>query len=269
MNTLIELYDERAIENVLGPEVFRPRKVIYLCPPEIAQNHIYQQKLRDYFAHRGLNIHLDFRESSLYKTDKILAQLEKITASHSDIALDITGGTDAALFACGMFCQKNHIPAFTYSRKKNRYYDICYAPYADDLPCDIIYQVEDFFRMAGGSLREGRVDNHILSRFMDKYDSFFHIFMKHKKTWVSDITFFQRISRCEHGVTPKLHVEGDYYQKGDRGGRIPANEGLLADLVTLGFLKDVKIQAPESLSFTFTSQQTRAWLRDVGSVLEL
>lgn len=269
MNTLIELYDERAIENVLGPEVFTPKKVIYLCPTEIAQDHIYQQKLREYFAHRGLTMELDFRESSLFKTDKILHQLEKILATHTDIALDITGGTDAALFACGMFCQKNQIPAFTYSRKKNRFYDICYAPFADDLSCDIVYQVEDFFRMTGGSMREGRVDNHILSRFMDKYDPFFRVFLKHRRSWVSDITFFQRISRSEHGVLPKLTVEGDYYQKGDRGGRIPANEALLADLTEIGFLKDVKIHDQESLEFTFTSQQARAWLRDVGSVLEL
>lgn len=33
MKTLIELYDERAIENVLGPETFKPETVVYLCPP--------------------------------------------------------------------------------------------------------------------------------------------------------------------------------------------------------------------------------------------
>ena len=32
MNTLIELYDERAIENILAPDMFHPRRIIYLCP---------------------------------------------------------------------------------------------------------------------------------------------------------------------------------------------------------------------------------------------
>ena len=27
MNTLIELYDERAIENILAPDMFRPRRI--------------------------------------------------------------------------------------------------------------------------------------------------------------------------------------------------------------------------------------------------
>ena len=38
MKTLIELYDERPLENVLGVEVFRPRRVVYVCPEEVARN---------------------------------------------------------------------------------------------------------------------------------------------------------------------------------------------------------------------------------------
>ena len=56
MDTLIELYDERAIENVLAPEVFRPRRVIYLAPEEIALDRSRLQTLRDFFAFRGLEL---------------------------------------------------------------------------------------------------------------------------------------------------------------------------------------------------------------------
>ena len=38
MNTLIELYDERAIENVLAADMFRPKRIIFLCPREVAQS---------------------------------------------------------------------------------------------------------------------------------------------------------------------------------------------------------------------------------------
>ena len=30
--TLVELYDERPLENVLGVEIFHPKQVIYICP---------------------------------------------------------------------------------------------------------------------------------------------------------------------------------------------------------------------------------------------
>ena len=35
MQTLIELYDERPLENVLGVEIFRPERVVYICTEEI------------------------------------------------------------------------------------------------------------------------------------------------------------------------------------------------------------------------------------------
>ena len=37
MNTLIELYDERAIENILAADMFRPQHIVYL----LSLIHIY------------------------------------------------------------------------------------------------------------------------------------------------------------------------------------------------------------------------------------
>ena len=53
MNTLIELYDERAIENILAPDMFHPRRIIYLCPREVLRDHTRQQKLAAFYRKRG------------------------------------------------------------------------------------------------------------------------------------------------------------------------------------------------------------------------
>lgn len=53
MQTLIELYDERAIENVLAPDMFRPKEIIYLCPVEIAEDKSRQRKYQAFFRHCG------------------------------------------------------------------------------------------------------------------------------------------------------------------------------------------------------------------------
>ena len=63
MKTLIELYDERPIENVLASEVFRPQRTVFLCPPEVAQNKTVLEKMRKFFAHRGLDMELVFPSS--------------------------------------------------------------------------------------------------------------------------------------------------------------------------------------------------------------
>ena len=47
MQTLIELYDERPLENVLGVEVFRPQRVVYICPEGVASDQIGRASCRE------------------------------------------------------------------------------------------------------------------------------------------------------------------------------------------------------------------------------
>ena len=61
MKTLIELYDERPIENVLSTEMFRQETTVFLCPGETAQNRELKKALKAYFKRRGCgNVQLVF-----------------------------------------------------------------------------------------------------------------------------------------------------------------------------------------------------------------
>lgn len=208
MNTLIELYDERAIENILAPDMFRPQRIVYLCPGEIAQDRTRQETLAAFFQRRGWEPELIFVETSRFKADRILRQLFTIGEKYPDCAIDVTGGSDAALFAAGMFAAKEGVPAFTYSRKKNRFYDISGAAFADELPCGLTYSIEDFFLMAGGTLLPGRVDNQILSQYLSDFDPFFDCFLQFRRDWPNIISYIQRISPSEYGQIPPLSVVG-------------------------------------------------------------
>ena len=269
MNTLIELYDDRANENILASDMFRPQRIIYLCPTEIAQDKGRQKKIRAFFQHRGWDPELIFLESSLFKADRILRQLLTISEKYPDCALDVTGGSDAALFAAGMFASKTGVPAFTYSRKQNRFYNISGAAFADNLPCDLTYSVEEFFLMAGGTLLPGRVNNTILERYLDDFDPFFACFLRFRRDWTNIISYIQRISPAEYGQIPPLSIQGKYTVKGDHGRRTSANEDALQELARIGFIQKLTIVPGESVSFRFRDANIRAWLRDVGSVLEL
>ena len=269
MNTLIELYDERAIENVLAADMFRPQRIIYLCQTEVAQSRERQEQIGDFFRHRGWNPELIFVEASQYKVDRILRQLLMISEKFPDCALDVTGGSDAELFAAGLFASKADVRVFTYSRRQNRFYNISGADFADNLPCDISYSVKDFFLMAGGTLLPGRVDNGILREYLDDIDPFFDCFLQHRRDWTNIITYMQRVSPAEYGQIPPMDVQGNYTVKGERGGRICAKEEALRSFERIGFLRDLEIKSGEKVSFRFRDLNTRAWLRDVGSVLEL
>ena len=269
MNTLIERYDERAIENILAPDMFRPERIIYLCPAEIAQNRNRQEKLKAFFLHRGWEPELIFMEASLFKADRILRQLLTIGEKYPDCAVDVTGGSDAALFAAGMFSAQTGAPAFTYSRKKNCFYDINGADFADNLTCTLSYSVEEFFLMAGGTLLPGRVNNAILAKYLDDFDPFFTVFLGFRRDWSDIISYIQKVSPGEYGQTPPLSIQGKYTVKGDHGARNYANEAALKELARIDFIRDLTIESGESVSFRFRDANIRPWLRDVGSVLEL
>ena len=241
MNTLIELYDERAIENVLAADMFRPQRIVYLCPTEVAQSRERKEQIASFFRYRGWNPELIFLEASLYKVDRILRQLLVISEKYPDCGLDVTGGSDAELFAAGLFAAKADVRVFTYSRKKNRFYNISGAEFAENLPCDISYSVKEFFLMAGGTLLPGRVDNGALKEYLDDIDPFFDCFLQYRRDWNNIITYIQRVSPGEYGQVPSMDVRGNYVVKGERGGRISAKEEALEAVQSIGFLRDLDI----------------------------
>ena len=53
MKTLIELFDIRPIENVLGTEVFRPQETIVLFPPEAGSEKLLKKTMEEYFRYRN------------------------------------------------------------------------------------------------------------------------------------------------------------------------------------------------------------------------
>ena len=267
METLIELFDERPLENILGAEMFRPKRVVYICPEPVARNTALQRQMRAYFSRRGQPAELIFFKADVYDADAVLALLRSILARYPDCAVDITGGTDAVLFAAGLLSAEASIPVFTYSRKKNSFYNIRNADFAEGRVCSLRYAVEDFFLMAGGSVREGRVNNALLERYLPDFDPFFEVFLKYRRDWTKIVTYLQRVSQGGPDGAFSLDVAGPYTVKGERGSRIDAPEDALRALADIGFLSALSI-APAGVSFRFRDGQVRAWLRDVGSVLE-
>ena len=267
VKTLVELYDERPLENVLGVEIFQPEKVIYVCPEGLPEHARKQQK--DYFDHRGIETAMEFQYVNVYDTRKILELFRRVLREHPDAVMDITGGTDAVLFAAGYACSEAEIPVVTYSRTQNRFYSIQNAPSMHGFECDITFSVEDCFLMAGGSMRKGRVDNSILDRYMEDIDPFFSVFLRYRRQWDRIVNYIQRISAAREDGTYSLNVRGDYTVKGDQGARLTAPEEALRDLEKIRLISGLQIVPEEKVEFYFRDPQIRAWLRDVGSVLEL
>ena len=269
IQTLIELYDERPLENILGVEVFRPERVVYLFSGDNSRRKVIRRQLQKYFAHRGLSPEIVLARADMYDTASLLRQFRRILGQYPGCVMDITGGTDDLLFAAGLVSAESKVPVFTYSRTRNMFYSIRNASFANRLPCDIRFSVEDCFLMAGGTMRRGRVDNGILKNYLQDMDPFFSVFLKHRSRWDKIVSYMQRIAPSREDGSFDLSIEGPWSVKGEHGSLLHAPEEALEDLRDIHFLEDLKLKPRESVSFRFRDGQIRTWLRDVGSVLEL
>ena len=262
MKSLIELYDTSPIENVLGTEMFRPNELILICPPEVEQDRDFRRSLRSYFEYRHCPVKLTFIPVSMLDALKIERVLSEVLESRPDCAIDIAGGTDAALFAAGAV--SGNASVFTYSRKRNTFFEIKNAPYARSLPCTVTLDAKACFLMAGGKLLPGREDNATLRTMLPEMERLFEVYTKYRRVWNRQINYIQKISSAEAG---KLDAEGRWTEKaGDR--KVNADAGLFNALADAGLILDLEL-GETGLRFRFPNETVRFWLRDIGAVLEL
>ena len=262
MKTLIELYDTSPIENVLGTLVFQPEETIFLCPPEAANDHMLKQAARDFLAYLKCPTRLKYVPVSLLDADKTERVLREVLDSHRDCAIDISGGTDASLFATGR--ASGDVPVFTYSVRNHAFFEICNAAFARGLPCDVHLDVAACLLLTGGKLLPGREDNSVLEGMTDRIDRLFAVYSKFRHVWNWQISYIQKISSSAPG---SLWAEGNLTE--DAGNKhVDADPGLFDALAGAGLILDLQYST-ERIRFRFPDETVRFWLRDIGSVLEL
>ena len=267
MQTLIELFEKRPIESILATEVFRPKRTVFLVPAEIAEDLALHERVRSYLRGRGIETELSVETVDINSAEDVRGALSRIWNKFPECGLSITGGSDTALFAAGLFAAEAKIPVFTWSRTRQRFFNVQNAAFADVDTRYVRFGVSDFLRMAGGSARQGRVDNQLLPRYLWLIEPFFRVFQENQRTWGYTINWIQAASPSEKGKEPPLRVEAAPVLKVARD-RVRADPRTLTALADIGMITDLSI-GEAAISFSFADAQIRAWLRDVGSVLEL
>ena len=261
MKTLIELYDTTPIENVLARRCSGPQEMIRICPPDIEQNRQFRRSLRTYFEYRQCPVKLTFIPVSMVDAVRIERVLREVLESRPDCAIDISGGTDASLFAAGSV--SSDIGVFTYSRKRNTFFEIKNAPFARSLPCTVRLDARSCFLMAGGTLLPGREDNdaaegqaaadrkavrnlHPIPPRLEPADQL------HPEDFVLGAGRADRRG-------PRRRRREDRCERRRRACCGPGEGGLDPDLQMI----------EEGMRFRFPDETVRFWLRDIGAVLEL
>ena len=124
MKTLIELFDESPILNVLASVAFKPEKLIFFGADPLQ----VEESRRDYvrfFKSRGENPEIEYISADMENIDEVNGTLAKIIAENPDCVVDVTGGKDIALLAAGMAAVRLGVPLIAYNKRTKRYANIC------------------------------------------------------------------------------------------------------------------------------------------------
>ena len=264
MKTLIELYDESPIKNAMATLVFSPEECILICPSYVSESKDLKSNLKNFLKHCGSKAKLTFIPVSMYDAVKTARVLKEVQDSHPDCAINISGGSDAALFAAGAVAYSCSTPVFTYSIEKDKFFEINNASFARGVSLDLKLDVESCLMMAGGTLLPGRADNSELSARTDQIDNLFAVYSKYRRIWNRQISYIQKISSSEAGNLDAAGVLTEHTGTGN----ITADQKFFNALADVSLIQDLEI-TDEGLSFRFPDETVRFWLRDVGSVLEL
>ncbi|MBE7039260.1 MAG: DUF1887 family protein [Ruminococcaceae bacterium] len=109
IRTIIELFDECQIKNVIATLHFLPQKVIFVGFREVMK----EKKINDlkrFFDMRGLKIELEFQFTDRYNYNDIIKLFNTILDNNKNCCFDLTGGKELAIAAMGEISARRNVP---------------------------------------------------------------------------------------------------------------------------------------------------------------
>lgn len=144
MKTLIELFDESPILNVLASIAFKPEKLIFFGADPLQVEESRSDYMR-FFKSRGESPEIEYISADMEDIDEVNDTLAKIISENPDCVVDVTGGKDIALLAAGMAAVKLGVPLIAYNRRTKKYANISKYEHAMRANIFGLLDCEDFF----------------------------------------------------------------------------------------------------------------------------
>lgn len=106
--TLVELFDEEKIDNVVGTMLLHPQRTVFLCPEK--QDSVFLASLGKILKNRNIKTELIMETVDVTDIDKTAKKAEEIVLKYPDADFDISGGNDVMLVTMGELAKKYNLP---------------------------------------------------------------------------------------------------------------------------------------------------------------
>lgn len=264
--TVIEIYDDEQIYNVLAITEFKPKNVVYIGTRKLKNKRI-KNNIISCLRHLGLDTKCFFYSTDMLSISSIISELENIIANFGECAIDLTGGSEVALVAVGMLAKEKNIPLFRYDRYSYCYRNIYNCPQTEGFTSAPSLNIPSVLALAGGSVKS---HGHISLSYLDSQTeadifNIWEIYKKHHRVWAKTVTYLQQVSKNLEGN--QLHVDApNALFSADKLSA--ANNEIMNELAAAGLIENFKTNG-ERISFDYKSTLMRSCLCDIGICLEL
>lgn len=239
MKTLIELYDNEAIENILAPITIHPERVIYLWDESV--NGLVDGN-REGGIRRFLNSQNPVSSAIFYEImstelKDIRKELENILSEYEDCVIDFTGGSGILFFAVSMYAREHHTPGFFIDFSSRRMVDL--------FGCEKLtreFQMpsltsKELFRITGGSVyRYGNFEEIWKEReFQQDIRNVWRLYFHDPEGWYSQMEYLQYVNEHYDKGTSLVIQAPEMINTYKRLYR--NNRTLLAELEKIGIIR--------------------------------
>lgn len=265
MNTIIELFDEENIENIVSCFAMLPEKIIFIGYkiPEKKR-----RAIEGFIKGRGIDVKLDFVTLKNRELMPTIDTINKIIDENPDCAIELTGGEELIAAAIGAVAVEREIPVFSYNLKKHTPVGILnFESEARGIIPKMT--VEDGVILHCGGLIQyddsGEWD--MTDDFVRDIMSFWEVYSKKCGAWnmlmtdIGDIDYYSSEDCLDKVRTNLVEMAKDGYD-------IHIKEKMMYELERLGYIYDFSL-SNGIVSFRYKSRQHRRILIKAGNLFEL
>ncbi len=266
INTLIELFDVKQIDNVIAPLHYHPEKIVYIGSPDVMTEEL-KLDVSNFFCMHGLTAYVEFVEVDKNDISDIINKTNKVIDNNPEVYIDVTGGKELLLVAMGIIAAKRNIPMIKFNVKTGELINVNNSSLPPALQVNV--SGEELIALYGGMISNNEPDSFEWVFSEEFYEDVFNIWeicSYNNIEWNRQCNRFQSYINSPYARTNGLTVEIDL--KYAKNKKDVYNESIINALLRKGLLVDFS-QVKNKISFKYKNRQVQKCLIKAGNALEL
>ena len=268
IKTLIELFDECQIENVIAGLRFKPEKIIFVG----YKNNMSSKRKSDiekFLGNHCPNTVLEYEIVGRYDMSEIIDRLKYVLNNNEDCCIDMTGGKELVLAAVGDIADEYKVPMFQFNIRSENFIKIKNCENIEEPP-KVPLRIKEYVALNGGAVLEDEKEDFkwILDKnFKNDIEKIWNICKQNCGLWNRQSGIFGSFEKMGK-IDENFNVTVDINRMKGKNHDTMLNPGIIRELINEGLIFDYCL-SDGYLSFRYKNREVHQCILKAGNILEL